>query len=101
MQIIPIYKFIREGGGVTVSPIKPENTEYTEMQRLIADEGKILTNGEKQTSCADVESVDGWEEIDAPKPDIPEIYDPENATEQDYLNALSELGVDTNEENNA
>lgn len=92
MQTIPLYKYEREGGGVTVSPSKPKNTEYTEMYRLVADEGKILTNGEIQTSCADVDTVDGWEEIDNPE---------ENATENDYLNALAELGVDTNEETNS
>lgn len=67
MKIIPIYKFIREGGGVTVSPIKPENTEYIDMVRIIADEGKLLTNGERQTPCADVYTADGWSEIDKPK----------------------------------
>lgn len=67
MKTIPLYKYIREGGGVTVSPIKPENSEYIKMFRIVADEGKILTNGKKQTYGADVESIDGWEEIDAPK----------------------------------
>lgn len=88
MQTIPLYKYEREGGGVTVSPIMPETTEYTEMYRLVADEGKILTNGEIQTSCADVETIDGWEEIDNPE---------ENATEQDLYNALAELGVTEDE----
>ena len=67
MQIIPIYKFTREDGGVTVSPNKP-NCEYTEMCRLVADEGKLLTkDGVDTTSCTDVESADGWYEIDAPE----------------------------------
>lgn len=70
MQIIPIYKFTREGGGVTVSPNKP-NCEYTEMCRLVADEGKLLTkDGVDTTSCTDVESADGWYEIDAPEESI-------------------------------
>ena len=66
MQIIPLYKYERADGGTTVSPIKPE-CEYTEMYRLVADEGKILTNGEITTSCTDVEIADGWSEIDEPK----------------------------------
>lgn len=66
MQIIPLYKYERADGGTTVSPIKPE-CEYTEMYRLVADEGKILTNGEITTSCIDVESAEGWQEIDEPK----------------------------------
>jgi hypothetical protein len=66
MQIRNLYKYIREDGGVTVSPIKPE-CEYTGMFRLVADEGKVLTNGEVTTSCTDVESTEGWTEIDAPE----------------------------------
>lgn len=62
MQIIKLYKYIREDGGVTVSPNKP-NGEYTEMYRLAADEGKELTNGEVVTTCTDVETVEGWEEV--------------------------------------
>ena len=69
MQIIPLYRYERENGGVTVSPNKP-NAEYTEMCRLVADEGKALTNdGVNTTTCADVESTEGWYEIDAPEED--------------------------------
>ena len=63
MQKIILYKYVRDDGGVTVSPIKPE-CEYTEMTRLVADEGKLLSNGVIETSCADVETVEGWYEID-------------------------------------
>ena len=66
MQIIPLYKYERECGGITVSPNKPE-CEYTEMCRLVADEEKLLTNGTIITPCIDVESVEGWDEIDAPE----------------------------------
>ena len=66
MQTITLYKYNREGGGVTVSPVKPD-AEYTEMYRLVADEGKALTqNGEELYSCLDVASVEGWYEVDAP-----------------------------------
>ena len=37
MQIINLYKYTREDGGVTVSPIKPD-CEYTDMVRLVADD---------------------------------------------------------------
>ena len=89
MDIIPLYEYEREGGGTTVSPIKPD-TEYTEKYRLVADEGKLLTNdgGKNCTPCIDVDTVDGWEEIDNPE---------ENATEQDLYNALAELGVTEDE----
>jgi hypothetical protein len=65
MKIIPLYKYERAEGGTTVSPLKP-NSEYTEMYRLVADEGKILQNGEIVTSCIDVDNTEGWIEIDNP-----------------------------------
>jgi hypothetical protein len=65
MQIIKLYKYIRENGGVTVSPNKPE-CEYTEKMRLIADEGKMLTkDGENLHRVIDVDSSEGWYEVDA------------------------------------
>ena len=66
MQTITLYRYTRPDGGISVSPIKP-NVEYTEMVRLIADEGKILTDGTNTTTCTDVSSAEGWTEIDAPK----------------------------------
>lgn len=70
MEIIKLYKFIRPEGGVTVSPIKPEG-EYTEMVRLVADEGKLLTkDGENLTSCVDTETSEGWYEVEEPKEDL-------------------------------
>ena len=71
MQIIPLYKYKRADGGITVSPIKPE-CEYTEMYRLVADEGKALTDGETITSCTDTTEVDKWQEVDAPEEE--ELY---------------------------
>lgn len=66
MQIITLYRYTRPDGGISVSPIKP-NVEYTEMVRLVADEGKALTDGTNTTMCIDVSSAEGWTEIDAPK----------------------------------
>lgn len=63
MQIVNLYKYIRDDGGVTVSPVKP-NVEYVEMFRLIADEGKELVNGDIHTSCIDVETTEGWTETE-------------------------------------
>lgn len=62
MQIIPLYKYEREEGGITVSPMKPDGT-YTEMFRIVAEEGMVLVNGDIVTSCTDVESLDGWGEV--------------------------------------
>lgn len=66
MQTIILYRYNREGGGVTVSPEKPD-CEYQESVRLVADEGKLLTNGNIETACIDTDSAEGWTEIDAPK----------------------------------
>ncbi len=67
MEIKTLYKFIRPDGGTTVSTVKPDG-EYTEKFRLIADEGKMLTmDGTTLYGCTDVESVEGWYEVDAPK----------------------------------
>lgn len=66
MEKITLYKYTRADGGTTVSPIKPE-CEYTEMYRLVADEGKVLTDGETITSCTDTTEVDKWQEVDAPE----------------------------------
>lgn len=66
MQIKTLYRYEREPGKVTVATEKPD-AEYTERYRLIADEGKILVNGEVQTTCIDVDSPEGWSEIDAPE----------------------------------
>ena len=64
MQTVTLYKYNREGGGVTVSPVKPD-AEYTTLLRLVADEGKALTlDGEYMTCCVDTESADGWYEVD-------------------------------------
>lgn len=67
MQIITLYRYVRENGGVTISPNKPK-CKYTEKYRIVADEGKLLTlDGVNTTTCADVESIEGWYEIDAPE----------------------------------
>lgn len=66
MQIIPLYKYERADGGTTVSPNRPD-ANFTKMYRLVADEGKALTNGDIITPCVDVESTDGWNEIDEPE----------------------------------
>ena len=66
MQKITLYRYNRPYGGVTLSPQMPD-CDYTELVRQIADEGKILVKGDIQTICADVDTDEGWEEIDAPE----------------------------------
>ena len=69
MEIKPLYRFLRKDGGFTESPDKPDGADYTTRYRIVADEGKILTNGDTETFCIDVDSADGWGEIDAPEED--------------------------------
>ena len=69
MQTITLYRYNRADGGVTISPVKPDG-EYTKMVRLVADEGKVLTkDGVNFTTCTDVESAEGWYEVDDPEED--------------------------------
>ena len=65
MKTVILYRYRVEGKGVFVSPTKPPG-EYTTLFRLIADEGKVLTNGKTQTPCVDTEGVGAWAEIEAP-----------------------------------
>lgn len=68
MQIMTLYKTVRDDGGVTVSPNKPKDEEYTTLLRLIADEGKLLTqNGTDTCPCVDTDTTDGWYEVYEPE----------------------------------
>ena len=66
MQKIKLYRYARPNGGVTVSPVMPDG-EYTELFRLVADEGMVLTDGENLTFCTDTDNPDVWTEIEAPE----------------------------------
>lgn len=66
MFIKELYCYEREEGKVTVSTGKPD-CEYSLRFRLIADEDKELTkDGENFTTCIDVDSTEGWYEVDIP-----------------------------------
>lgn len=67
MQTIPLYRYTRPNGGISNSPMKPDTTDYTVKYRLIADDGKALTDGTIVTGCVDVDSPNSWTEIDAPE----------------------------------
>lgn len=67
MQTINLYRYTRGDGGITTSPVQPpDSTTYELRYRLIADDGKALTDGVTITACADVTAPDGWTEIDDP-----------------------------------
>ena len=69
MTIIQLYKY-QENGATVVSPRDP-GVAYEPMYRLIAEEGKEITDGTTVTTCIDVESTEGWEDYD---PDGPSDY---------------------------
>lgn len=63
MIIKELYCYEREANKFTVSIEKPD-CEYGLRYRLIADEGKQITqDGINFTTCIDVESTDGWYEV--------------------------------------
>lgn len=59
MKIKQLYQYDRGNGRITVSPIKPE-CEYTEMYRLIAEEGGAITDGLIFCGCVDTEDTSSW-----------------------------------------
>lgn len=89
MQKISLYRYTRPDGGVTVSAVKPD-TEYTEMTRLVADEGHTLTDGNTTTPCADTDNPDVWSEVE----DTENLENPDEASVSDYQAALRDMGVE-------
>lgn len=88
MQTINLYRYTRTNGGVTTSPVAPpDGTAYDLRYRLIADEGKALTDGTNVAACMDTDDPSIWYEID----DLGE--DANEATAEDYQDALNEMGV--------
>ena len=72
MRKIKLYRFKRENGGITVSPNKP-NGEYTELFRIVADEGKGFDIGQTDkdgkpiyAKCLDVDNPEAYTEVDLP-----------------------------------
>lgn len=65
MTIKNLYKIIRPDGGVTISTAQPDG-DYVPYLRLIADEGKVMTNGTVKAPVVDVPDGDQglWTEVD-------------------------------------
>lgn len=62
MRTITLYRSTRPDGGVDTSPSVPDSGDYTTLYRLIASQGKVLTDGTNTCRCIDVNTVDGWAE---------------------------------------
>lgn len=76
----------------TFTPVYADGVRETDMVRLIADDGRAITNGELVGTCFDVKanSVSNWTDCDLPEP----IDTDDEATESDYIDALNDLGVE-------
>ena len=59
MKKIILYRYKRPDGGITTSPAQPDGVVYDLRYRLLADDGKALTDGVTITACIDVSSPDG------------------------------------------
>ena len=72
-----LYKSERKGGGYTVSLIKPEG-HYQVRWRLIAEEGRAITNGEITVTVIDVQhrkDCEAWRDCDLPEEQKTETND--------------------------
>ena len=67
MRIVNLYRYDREPGEITTSPVKPnDGIDYTIIYRLIADEGMAITDGTSIVKCVDTNSSEGWTDCKAP-----------------------------------
>lgn len=64
MIVKKLYRYKRADGGVTISPIKPDNTDYEITHRLIADTGMELVRNDIHTICVDTDDIEDWIEIE-------------------------------------
>ena len=92
MIVRDLHRYHGENG--TVDTLVQLPMESEPMKRIEADPGMVLTDGETVAAVLDIPAadLDKWYEIEATPEDAPE------ATEADYIAALNELGVITNEE---
>lgn len=59
------------GGGVSLSPQNGEGRRESNFVRLVADDGMMLTNGERSATVVDVLKTDvsGWSEVPYVEPE--------------------------------
>ena len=71
MQRKMLYKYQRSDGGYTVSTERPESGRgYQVRWRLIAEEGRAITNGETTVTVIDVQhrkDCEAWSDCDLPE----------------------------------
>lgn len=88
MQMIPLYRYTRPDGGVTVSTVKPDGN-YTQLFRIVADEGCTLTDGTNCASCTDTADPSLWSEVEDTENAVETITE-QKAKAYDILTGVSE-----------
>ena len=70
------------GQGASLTPQYIEGRVQSQYVRLVADEGKVVTDGERTSECVDVlaSTINNWTEIDAPEPE-------EDPTDEEFAEA--------------
>ena len=66
MKIIGLYRYTNSDGSISITPEKRAETDIEYQYRLIADEDKLITDGEKTFYCIDTANVEQFSEIDKP-----------------------------------
>lgn len=64
-----LYRYEREGGGVTVTLVRPPDQTYKVRWRLIAEEGKAITDGKTTVTVIDLlhrKDCEAWHDCDLP-----------------------------------
>ena len=69
MKTVNLYRY-EDVDGITITPEKRNPTDPIYCYRLIADDGKILTDGEMETPCIDTHEPWKWSEIDDPNQEL-------------------------------
>lgn len=68
-----VYQQIKPDGKKKTTKSLTQRTDKGELigteYRLIADPGKVLTDGRTVTSCIDTATPESWNEIDEPTPE--------------------------------
>jgi hypothetical protein len=72
-----IQKPLYTGNGVSLSPVYAEWRTESRYVRLIADEGRAITDGETVTVCVDVlkTETDKWADCDLPPEEEETFYE--------------------------
>lgn len=80
MTIKPLYT----GGGVSLSPQFAEGRTLSKFVRLVAEDGRAITDGNTVTLCVDTMTPEAWMDCDAPA-------DEEEVTAEEALAELMEV----------